>query len=84
MYITSNQRSKLAQGLFDKMMAMRQKGETSIKKYEVEFQNVIEHVFEDMCWYEVTNCQIFEHLTTYRNPEKTVIAILKGLKEYEQ
>ena len=83
MYITSDKRAKLAQGLFDKMMAMRQNGETSIKKYEVEFQDVIEHVFEDMCWWEVTNCQIFDHLMVHRDPEKTVIAILKGLKEGE-
>lgn len=81
MYITSEKRSKLAQGLFDKMMAMQQKGETSIKKYEIEFQGVIESVFPDMCWWNVTSCQIFDHLMEHRNPEKTVIAILKGLKE---
>ena len=81
MYITSEQRSKLAQGLFDKMMAMRKKGETSIKKYDVEFQKVIESVFDDMLWWEVTSCQIFDHLLAHRDAEKTVIAILKGLKE---
>ena len=81
MYITSEQHTKLAQGLFDKMTAMRKKGETSIKKYEIEFQGVIESVFDDMCWWEVTKCQIFDHLMTHRDPEKTVIAILKGLKE---
>lgn len=81
MYITSDQRSKLAQGLFDKMMAMQKNGERSIKKYEVEFQGVIEAVFPDMAWWEVTECQIFDHLMEYKNPEGTVIAILKGLKE---
>ena len=81
MYITSAQRSKLAQGLFDKMMAMRQKGERSIKQYEVAFQGVIESVFPDMAWWEVTECQIFDHLMEYKDPEGTVIAILKGLKE---
>ena len=81
MYITGAQRTKLAQGLFDKMMAMQKKGETSIKKYEVVFQSVIETVFPDMAWWEVTSCQIFEHLTEHRSAEKTVIAILKGLKE---
>ena len=83
MYITSEQRSKLAQGLFDKMMAMRKKGETAIKRYEVEFQGVIESVFPDMAWWEVTECQIFDHLLAHKNPEATVIAILKGLKEGE-
>ena len=81
MYITSEQRSKLAQGLFDKMMAMQKKGERSIKKYEVEFQDVIEAVFPEMVWYDVTRCQIFDHLMEHKDPEKTVIAILKGLKE---
>ena len=83
MYITGAQRSKLAQGLFDKMMGMQRKGETSIKKYEVEFQGVIESVFPNMAWWEVTDCQIFMHLMEHRNPEKTVLAILKGLKEDE-
>ena len=81
MYITSEQRTKLAQGLFDKMMAMRKKGEKQIKKYEIAFQGVIESVFDGMPWYEVTTCQIFEHLMERRDPEATVIAILKGLKE---
>lgn len=81
MYITSEQHSKLAQGLFDKIIAMRKKGERSIKKYEVELQDVIESVFPDMAWWEVTSCQIFDHLMEHRDPEKTVIAILKGLKE---
>ena len=81
MYITSEQHTKLAQGLFDKTMAMRKKGETEIKKYEIEFQGVIEAVFPDMVWWEVTDCQIFTHLLEHKDPVATVIAILKGLKE---
>ena len=81
MYITSEQRSKLAQGLFDKMMAMRKKGVTAIKNYEVEFQGVIESVFNNMEWFDVTECRIFDHLLEHKDPEKTVIEILKQLKE---
>lgn len=81
MYITSEQHTKLAQDLFDKMIAMRKAGEKSIKAYEVAFQDIIERVFPDMCWWEVTECQIFNHLMEHKDPEKTVIAILKGLKE---
>lgn len=81
MYITSEQHTKLSQGLFDKMMAMRKKGETNIKKYEIEFQGVIESVFPDMAWWEVTDCQIFMHLMEHKDPVATIIAILKGLKE---
>ena len=81
MYITSEQRTKLAQGLFDKMIAMKKAGEKHIKTYEIEFQNVIESVFPEQCWWDVTDCQIFMHLMEHKDPEKTVIAILKGLKE---
>jgi hypothetical protein len=81
MYITSEQHTKLAQGLFDKMIAMRKAGEKKIKAYEVAFQDIIEGVFPDMCWWEVTECQIFNHLMEHKDPEATIIAILKGLKE---
>lgn len=81
MYITSEQRTKLAQDLFDKMMAMRKAGERSIKAYEVAFQDIIERVFPGELWWEVTKCQIFMHLMEYRDPEKTVIEILKQLIE---
>ena len=81
MNITSTQREQLAQKLFDKMIEMRKDGEKSIKAYEIAFQDVIEEVFPDECWWNVTNCQIFQHLMEYRDPEATVIAILKELKE---
>lgn len=81
MYITSEQRSKLAQDLFDKMIAMKNAGERNIKSYEVAFQDIIERVFPDECWWEITECQIFNHLMEHKDPEETIIAILKGLKE---
>ena len=81
MYITSEQHTKLAQKLFDKMIKMRKDGEKSIKAYEIAFQDVIEEVFPDECWWEVTDCEIFQHLMEFKNPEVTVIVILKELKE---
>ena len=81
MYITSEQHTKLAQGLFDKMIELNEAGEKNIKAYEVAFQDIIERVFPDELWWEVTNCNIFLHLTEYKNPEATVIEILKQLKE---
>ena len=81
MYITSDKHTELAQKLFDKWMEMRDAGVTHIKQYEVAFQNVIESVFPEQLWWEVTECQIFMHLMEHRDPEKTIIAILKGLKE---
>ena len=81
MYITSEQHTKLAQGLFDAMIKLNKEGETHIKKYEIAFQDVIEKVFPDECWWNVTDCQIFMHLMEHKDPEATIIAILKGLKE---
>lgn len=81
MYITSDKRSKLAQDLFDKMMAMRKSGEKNIKAYEVAFQDIIERVFPGESWWDITSCEIFMHLMEYKDPEKTIISILKGLKE---
>ena len=81
MNITSTQRKQLAQKLFDKMIELRKKEVKNIKTYEIAFQDVIEEVFPDECWWEVTDCEIFQHLIEYKNPEATVIAILKELKE---
>ena len=81
MYINSTQREKLTRGLFDKMIEMRKGGEKNINAYEIAFQDVIEEVFPDKCWWEVTDCEIFQHLMEHKDPEATVIAILKGLKE---
>lgn len=81
MYINSTQREQLAQKLFDKMIEMRKGGEKNIKAYEIAFQDVIEEVFPDECWWDVTGCEIFQHLMKHKDPEATVIAILKELKE---
>lgn len=81
MYINSIQREQLARGLFDKMIKLRKAGEKNIKAYEIAFQDVIEEVFPDECWWEVTDCEIFQHLMEHKDPEATAIAILKELKE---
>lgn len=81
MYINSTQRERLAQKLFDKMIELKKEGEKNIKAYEIEFQNIIEEVFPDECWWCVTGCEIFQHLMEHKDPAATVIAILKELKE---
>lgn len=81
MYINSTQREQLAQKLFDKMIKLKRRGEENIKAYEIAFQDVIEEVFPDECWWEVTDCEIFQHLMEFKNPEETIITILKELKE---
>ena len=81
MYITSEQHTKLAQNLFDKMIELKAEGIANIKEYEIAFQDVIEEVFPNECWWEITECEIFMHLMEYKDPEATVIEILKQLKE---
>lgn len=81
MCITSDKREKLCVSLFDKMIELKKEGEKNIKVYESAFQNIIEEVFPDKLWWEVTKCEIFMHLMEFRDPEKTIIAILKGLME---
>lgn len=81
MHITNKQKQKLAKQLRNKMIELYEDGETRIKAYEVAFQDVIEEVFPENCWWEVTDCQIFMHLLKYRNPEATVFEIVKELKE---
>lgn len=81
MYITSEQHTKLAQKLFDKMIELKRAKERHIKKYEIAFQKVIGEVFPNECWWNVTGCQIFMHLMEHKDPEATVIEILKQLKE---
>lgn len=81
MYITSKQHTRLAQSLFDKVIEMRKEGVTHIKQYEIAFQGVIEEVFPNESWWDVTECEIFMHLMEHQDPSATAIAILKGLKE---
>lgn len=79
--ITKAQKEQLARSLYDKMIKLRKEGEKNIKVYEIAFQDVIEKVFPDKGWWEVTNCPIFWHLMEHKNPEATIIAIMKELKE---
>lgn len=72
---------KLGNALFEKCHEMQNDGILDIKKYEIEFQNIIEAIFPNDCWWEVTECDIFTHLLEYKDPEKTVIEIIKQLKE---
>lgn len=81
MYMTSARREKLVQNLMDKRIELRQNGERNIKTYEVAFQEVIESVCRGKLWWEVTDCQIFNHLLEHKKPTETVIEIIKQLKE---
>lgn len=56
------------------------KGESNIKSFEIAFQNAIEEIVPDKAWWEVTDCDIFGHLFTERNPDATIEAIISRLK----
>ena len=81
MKITNEHKRKLGDALLNKVIELREKGETNIKAYEVVFQDVIEEVFPNESWWNVTECEIFMHLFEHRDPSATVVAILRGLKE---
>ena len=81
MKITSEHKRQLGDKLLNKVIELREKGEVNIKAYEIEFQGVIEEVFPNESWWNVTGCEIFMHLFEHRDPSATVVAILKGLKE---
>ena len=70
----------LANALFARCRDLQNRHETNIKVYEVEFQDVIEGQFPENAWWEVTDCNIFWSLFNDRDPQKTVIDIISGVK----
>ena len=74
-------KNTLATELFQRCNHMIMGGVKDIKSYEMVFQDTIEEICKDKAWWEVTDCDIFTHLLEYKDPQATVIAIIKGLKE---
>lgn len=70
----------LANALFSRLRDLQNRHETNIKVYEAEFQDVIEGQFPENAWWEVTECNIFWSLFNDRDPQKTIIAIIDGVK----
>ena len=54
--------------------------EKNIKVWEMEYQKAIKSVFPDMCWWEVTDCDIFMSLYTIKDPAFTMAQILNDFK----
>ena len=73
-------KEKLAKALYGKCYELIGKGVRDIKAYEVAFQDTIEIITGDI-WWEVTTCNIFMHLLEYKDPVKTITAIIENLKE---
>lgn len=72
---------KLGNALYDKHYELQANGVTHIKQYEIAFQEVIEQIFPDKLWWEVTDCEIFLTLLETGSPEKTIAKILEKFKE---
>ena len=70
----------LTNALFARCRELQNRYETNIKVYEAEFQDVIEGQFPEYAWWEVTDCNIFWSLFNDRDPQKTIIDIVKGVK----
>lgn len=72
---------KLGNALGEKCNELMTSGATNLKEYEAAFQDVIEQIYPDKCWWQVTGCQIFMHLLEHKDPTLTIMEILAQLKE---
>ena len=61
-------------------MNMMDKRIANLKQYEIAFQEVIESMFPDHSWWEVTDCNIFMSLFNDRDVYKTIDEIVDGFK----
>ena len=59
---------------------MMDKRIANLKQYEIAFQEVIESMFPDYSWWEVTDCNIFMSLFNDRDVYKTIDEIVDGFK----
>ena len=80
-YMNSVRREVLACRLFDKMIELKNNEVSNLKEYGIAFQEVIQDICPEKCWWDVSDCRIFMHLMEHKDPEATVIEILKQLKE---
>jgi hypothetical protein len=79
--MTEDRRSQLAVLLFDSYISMQRREVKNLSEYSNEYQRIIKIVCPEKSISQVTSCDIMEHLIKHRNPEQTIIEILKQLKE---
>lgn len=80
-YMTEDRRGQLARELFDAFIGMQRREIKNLKAYGDEYSRIIKKICPEKKLYEVTECNFIKHLATYKNPEETIIQILKQLKE---
>lgn len=71
----------LESALIENCNTMINNGITDIKSYEIAFQDVIENIYTEQPWWEVTGCDIFMHLLAFKDPWATIHEILTTVKE---
>ena len=75
---------ELADGLFNAIRSLRGKGVSDLKTYEKAFQDVLERIFPEKDWFEVTSVNIFWDLMSTKDPEQTAINILADIYRPEE
>lgn len=70
---------ELADGLFNAIRSLRGKGVSDMKTYEKAFQDVLERIFPEKDWFDVTSVNIFWDLMSTKDPEQTAINILADI-----
>lgn len=80
----NSKKKELIVKLTQRCKELRNNNVNNIKNYEIEFQRVIEEIFPNKEWWEVTDCQIFNHLLLFKEPERTIMSIIKQLKNEEE
>jgi hypothetical protein len=77
----SRTKQRLEAALKARAYSMLDKGETHIKAFEVGFQEVIEMIFKNKPWYDVTSCNIFMTLLETQDIFKTIECIIDGIND---
>lgn len=82
--VDNSEQVQLKKDLVMKSMSVIANG-GNIKALEVALQGVIEDHYPDHCWWEVTNCQIFNELLAGTKPREVCDMIVDQLKpEFSQ
>lgn len=71
----------LRRELKEKAIYLIMEGRRDLKSFEVAYQDVIEEIFPDCCWWQVTNCDIFSELLATQDVFAVIDSICDNLKE---
>lgn len=79
--VTKVQAEEIRKGLRDAYLTLRREHDAvNIKQFEIAYQNVIESVVPDACWWEITDVEIFSDLFFNKLPGHTILKIVNSLE----